>query len=310
MTDSKRSSTRKSTAKKDSGKKQGSKKPQAKKKAKAVSAVATKPRFTAATANKHDLYQRSVQDPDMEIAFVSRVYKRIYGRVPLTLREDFCGTALFCAQWVKSHSERTATGIDLDKPTLDWGVKHNLAPIGEPGDRIELLNQNVLDALPPRFDIALGLNFSYWIFKERSVMLEYFRSVHASLAEEGLFVLDAYGGPYSMESMDPDELEHTPVEGGFTYIWDQHSFNAVDHSIVNHIHFEFRDGTSLRRAFTYEWRFWTLPELRDILIEAGFSKTTVFWEDEDDEGEGTGVYRARKRADNGGAWVSYLLAER
>lgn len=309
MTDLKRSSTRKTAAKKDSGKKQSSNKVPAKKKAKA-SAARAKPKFTAATADKHDLYQRSVQDPEMEIAFISRVYKRIHGRVPLSLREDFCGTALFCAQWVTGHSGRTATGIDLDQPTLDWGVERNLAPLGEPGNRIELLNQNVLDPLPPKFDVAVGLNFSYWIFKERSAMLEYFRSVHASLGQEGLFVLDAYGGPFSMEAMDPDDLEQTAVEGGFTYIWDQHSFNAVDHSIVNHIHFEFRDGTTMRRAFTYEWRFWTLPELRDILIEAGFSKTTVFWEDEDEDGEGTGVYRARKRADNGGAWVSYLLAER
>jgi hypothetical protein len=36
----------------------------------------------------------------------------------------------------------------------------------------------------------------------------------------------------------------------------------------------------------------------------------VYWEDEDEDGEGTGVYRARKRAPNSGAWVAYIVAEK
>ena len=136
------------------------------------------------------------------------------------------------------------------------------------------------------------------------------QGVRASLNAQGLFVLDAYGGPYSMEPMGEDDIERTPVKGGFTYVWDQHEFNAIDHSVVNHIHFEFKDGSKLERAFTYEWRFWTLPELRELLAEAGFSRSHVYWEDEDEDGDGTGVYRARKHADNGGAWVAYIIAEK
>jgi hypothetical protein len=264
-------------------------------------------KYTAATADKHELYQLSVQDPEIEMVFVNRVYRKAFGRLPLSLREDFCGTALFCAAWVKSHDERTAVGIDLDQPTLDWGITHNLAPIGEPGKRVTLLNQNVLDRVRQSFDVALGLNFSYWVFMTRDDMRAYFKSVHDSLGEEGLLFLDAYGGPYSMEAMAPDEIEKSAIKGGFTYLWDQHEFNAIDHSVVNHIHFEFRDGSKLERAFTYEWRFWTLPELRELLEEAGFSKTQVYWEDEDEDGEGTGTYRARKRAPNSGAWVAYIV---
>jgi SAM-dependent methyltransferase len=251
-----------------------------------------------------------VQDPEIEIVFVNRVYKKTFGRSPLTLREDFCGTAFFCAEWVKSNEQRTAVGIDLDQPTLDWGIAHNLAPIGEPGQRVKLLCQNVLDRVPQSFDVALGLNFSYWVFLTRNDMRAYFKSVYDSLGKQGLFFLDAYGGPYSMEAMGPDEIERSPVKGGFTYLWDQHEFNAIDHRVVNHIHFEFRDGSKLERAFTYEWRFWTLPELRELLEEAGFSKTHVYWEDEDEDGEGTGAYRARKRAPNSGAWVAYIVGEK
>jgi hypothetical protein len=269
-----------------------------------------KSEFTAATADKHDLYQRSVQDPEIEIAFIARVYKKTFARAPLSLREDFCGTALFCGEWIKTRPDRTAIGIDLDRPTLDWGIKHNLSQLGEPGQRITLLQQNVLDPVKQQSDIAIGLNFSYWVFKTREQMRAYFQGVHASLTSEGMFVLDAYGGPYSMDPMGDDDMERTRVKGGFTYVWDQHIFNAINHDVVNHIHFEFRDGTKLERAFTYHWRFWTLPELTELLQEAGFSRVQVYWEDEDEDGEGTGVYRARKRADNGGAWVAYIIAEK
>lgn len=267
-------------------------------------------KYTAATADKHELYQLSVQDPEIEIAFVNRVYRKTYGRIPLTLREDFCGTAFFCAEWVKSNPERTAIGIDLDQPTLDWGIAKNLAPLNEPGQRVTLLCQNVLDPVKKSFDIALGLNFSYWVFMTRDDMRAYFKGVHDSLGKQGLFFLDAYGGPYSMEAMSEDEIERSQIKGGFTYLWDQHEFNAIDHHVVNHIHFEFKDGSKLERAFTYEWRFWTLPELRELLAEAGFSKSHVYWEDEDEDGDGTGVYRARKRAANSGAWVAYIVAEK
>jgi SAM-dependent methyltransferase len=269
-----------------------------------------KPGLSAATADKHDLYQRSVQDPEIEIGFISRVYKKTFGHMPMSLREDFCGTALFCAEWVKSHPERVAVGIDLDQPTLDWGIRHNLAAIDEPGRRVTLLRQNVLDPLSQRFDMAVALNFSYWVFTTREQMRRYFAGVLASLSPEGIFVLDAYGGPYSMEAMSEDEVERTRVKGGFTYVWDQHVVNPIDHSIVNHIHFEFKDGTKLERAFTYHWRFWTLPELTELLAEAGFSRSHIYWEDEDEDGEGTGVYRARKKANNAGAWVAYIIAEK
>jgi hypothetical protein len=238
------------------------------------------------------------------------VYRKAYGRLPLTLREDFCGTAFFCAEWVRSQPDRTAIGIDLDQPTLDWGIAHNLAPLEEPGRRVKLLCQNVLDPVRQPSDVALGLNFSYWVFMTRDDMRAYFKGVHDSLSRQGMFFLDAYGGPYSMEAMGEDEIERSAIKGGFTYLWDQHEFNAIDHRVVNHIHFEFKDGSKLERAFTYEWRFWTLPELRELLAEAGFSKSHVYWEDEDEDGEGTGVYRARKRASNSGAWVAYIVAEK
>ena len=44
--------------------------------------------------DKYLLYQNSVQNPAYEVNFMRRVYRKIRGRSPLLLREDFCGTAI------------------------------------------------------------------------------------------------------------------------------------------------------------------------------------------------------------------------
>ncbi|MGI9592128.1 MAG: class I SAM-dependent methyltransferase, partial [Myxococcota bacterium] len=114
-----------------------------------------------------------------------------------------------------------------------------------------------------------------------------------------------YGGAESMITSE----ERRKV-GGFTYVWDQNKFDPIRHRVTNYIHFEFKDGSRLRRAFRYEWRLWTLPEIRELLAEAGFSKSQVFWEGTDEDGEGNGVYRPRESAEDDPAWVSYIAAFR
>jgi hypothetical protein len=79
---------------------------------------------------------------------------------------------------------------------------------------------------------------------------------------------------------------------------------------VNHIHFEFPNGSKMKQAFTYDWRLWTLPEICEVLLEAGFSSADVYWENGDDDGEGTGVFRHRARVPQEAAWVAYIIAGR
>jgi len=103
--------------------------------------------------------------------------------------------------------------------------------------------------------------------------------------DDGMLLLDAYGGSDAFR-----EIEEKREEKGFTYVWDQHFFNPLTGHVINHIHFRFRDGTRLERAFTYEWRLWTLPELTELLREAGFRDVTVYWEGSEKSGEGNGVH--------------------
>lgn len=270
---------------------------------KKTKARAKKPRFTAKNADKHVLYQLSVQAPDTEVEFLDSWFKKIRGKKPLSFREDFCGTAILCAAWVKSHEERTATGLDIHKPTLDWGRKHNIAPIGDAAERITLLQQDVRATVKQKHDIICAFNFSYWIFKTREEMRAYFAKVRSGLAKGGLFFLDAYGGWESHEPMK----EHRKIQAGFTYVWDQNTFDAITHDVTNYIHFEFKDGTKLNKAFRYDWRFWSMPELQELLKEAGFSKVHVYWDTSNDETKD--AYRIRTRAPNQPGWLAYMVAE-
>ena len=104
--------------------------------------------------DKYTLYQRSVQDPDAEVNFFTRVFRNMRGRTPLILREDFCGTALVSCEWVRRGVDRRAFAIDLHEPTLQWGRRNNVAPLGRAASRVELICGNVLDTHPVKADVA------------------------------------------------------------------------------------------------------------------------------------------------------------
>jgi len=55
---------------------------------------------------------------------------------------------------------------------------------------------------------------------------------------------------------------------------------------------------------------YTAPELRDLLLEAGFSKATVYWEGEDEDGEGNGEFTPDEKGEADLAWIAYIVAEK
>ena len=76
------------------------------------------------------------------------------------------------------------------------------------------------------------------------------------------------------------------------------------------IHFEFPDGSRIDRAFSYRWRLWTLPEIQELLQEAGFGQVDVYWEGTDAEtNEGDGVYTPSTTGDADPGWVCYIVAQ-
>jgi SAM-dependent methyltransferase len=260
----------------------------------------------AEKADRHALYQQSVQTPDADVVFFNKVFKNLCGRKPMSLREDFCGTGFLSATWVASHAQRTAFGVDIDASVVEWGREHNLSELKKKqAQRVELQVADVLDGAGERADIVCAMNFSYCVFKERALLRRYFEVVRDKLVDDGLFFSELYGGFEAIV-----EIEEERECDGFTYVWEQRKYNPIDHHTLCHIHYQFEDGSRLRRAFTYDWRLWSIPEVRELLLEAGFSDAKVFWETMDDDGEGTGEFHETREEENQDSWLCYIVGLR
>lgn len=258
----------------------------------------------AETADRHDLYQRSVQNPPADVYFINKIFRRHRKRRPLSFKEDFCGTAFLSATWVESHKQRTAIGVDLDQKTLDWGQTHNIDRLKRhERDRITLVRANVLDMTDPKVDVTCALNFSYCVFKKREDLLKYFRVAYRGLTGDGIFFCELYGGTEAII-----ELEEDRECGDFKYVWEQEKYNAITSETLCHIHFVLEDRSRMERAFTYDWRLWTIPEVKELLLEAGFQSVEVWWDPVDGDPKGDEWYRKTEDEENQEGWLVYFAA--
>lgn len=254
--------------------------------------------------DRHALYEASVQCPEADVAFFDRIYREWNGTLPRILREDFCGTAAIAAAWVRKRPANEAIGVDLDGPTLAWGQRVHIEPLGEAARRLRIHQADVRAVKRPLADVTAALNFSYMVFHERATLREYFAKSRAALAPRGILMLDIFGG-WEAQSLTTE----TRRKSGFTYVWQQARFDPISGLTRFHIHFRFRDGSEMKRAFTYDWRLWTIPEVRELLAEAGFKKTVVYWEGTDRKTRrGNGIFRRTSRVQSCPGWVAYVVA--
>jgi hypothetical protein len=158
-------------------------------------------------------------------------------------------------------------------------------------------------------DFASALNFSYWLFKRRSELKAYFKTVFESLSAEGLFLLDSMGGNQLQDiSEDKRRVAKTSQTPAFFYFWQQKSFDPISHHAEFAIHFQKSDSKrKFKNIFTYDWRMWTLPEIRELLIEVGFDEVKIFWEGTTKNGEGNGVFKEKARGEICEVWVAYVV---
>jgi SAM-dependent methyltransferase len=254
----------------------------------------------------HDLYEEAVQAVDAEVEFLGDTFRALRGREAVSFREDFCGTASAACEWVRSGRNRYAIGVDNDAPTLEWGRAHRVARLPEADRaRVRLLEDDVRTVRTEPVDLIGAFNFSYFMFETRDELRAYFASCRNALADDGILFLDSFGGPEAIEvQKEKTKFDH------FTYVWDQADFNPVTNHMRCHIHFKFPDGSKIKNAFTYEWRMWTLPEIRELLLEAGFSAARIYWEGEDEDGEGNGEFYETDKGAPDLAWVCYIIAEK
>lgn len=274
--------------------------------------------------SKFLLYQQSVQSPKGDISYMQKFFLMyVGGRLPLHLQEDFCGTALLSAEWIRSNPSRTAVGLDLDLEALNWCMENNITSVGADAyTQISLFHGNVLQPLdakqvkdepheliskitlqegkdgcgthalestvqldsptnhkymknfplPPR-DIVCAFNYSCCCLHKREDLVLYFKHVLDALSKKGaIFVMDLYGGTSSER-----RLRLQRRFANFTYVWEQAEFDIIERKTRISLHFHLqKQQKKIRHAFSYSWRLWSLPEIKDCLEEAGF-RSVHFW---------------------------------
>ena len=269
--------------------------------------------FPEELKDRHVLYAAAVQEPVADIRFMERIFRRRCKRLPVRIREDFCGTAYLSSAWAAKRARNEVWGVDLDQPTLAWGREQYLSRLGKAASRVHLICDDVLTAETPTVDVAILLNFSYFVFKERQTMLTYFSRLYESLAKDGVVIMDICGGStcpdycretrWIREGKTPDGKAIPP----FKVTWEHEFFNSVNNGLLCHLHFKLPDGTEMFRAFTYDWRLWSAVELREILEDVGFKKTEVYAHGWNADGTSDDVYRLRTRIINEDGWLGYVV---
>lgn len=246
--------------------------------------------------DKHDLYELCVQSPRHLTLFL----RELHGSQPLALREDFCGTALLSRRWIaeglKRGDDSRAVATDLDAGALAR-ARADARQARIPDDRLHLLHADATAPSPPPgtapdlwdapADVIFVGNFSIGYIFDRPTLLAYLRRSHARLARGnggwggGIFVCDTYGGANAYKTGHASQRTHIGRRGEVvTYTWEHVFADPTTATVENAIHFRVREKdevtADLPSAFTYRWRLWTIPELRDAMHEAGFTSTDVY----------------------------------
>ena len=255
--------------------------------------------------HKLSLYRAAVQHPQAEVNFLARAYLHYHGELPTKLREDFAGTCAVAGAWVMMDEDCRALAVESHGPTVRWAQRAQETELGDAAQDLHIVEADVFELASPKVDVVCALNFSAFIFHDRASLLRYFKHARRCLDKRGLLVIDAYGGPGAMmPGTQRRSIEGSPVE----YLWEQASYNAIDARVDCRIHFAFDDGQVMRNAFRYDWRLWTLPEIVELMREAGFAHAEV-WCDQYDAKEGTsdGVYRPLEKMNEREDWVAYII---
>jgi len=241
---------------------------------------------------KYDLYELCAQAPDRDV----RMLQAIHGRNPKILGEDFSGGGAIAKRWAVLVPGGKAVAVDMDPEPLE-------RLRGAPG--VKVICADVRTAVDP-VDLIADLNFSLGEIHTRADLVAYFRHARSRLRTHGVFIADMYGGSDSYFTGVITERKKGPDGEKIEYDWEQRHADPLTGRVVNAMHFRVSPASGsggkaegggrggekvgstaggkakrpkpieMRDAFVYKWRLWTIPELREALIEAGFASTQVY----------------------------------
>ncbi len=231
--------------------------------------------------DRFELYEQAAQTPELQAKFLRALIEDESPR-ELTLGEDFCGAGAVSRAWLALDPQHRAVCVDHDDEPLQ-----RLAKLAGPEPRLTAHRADVQDVCDPA-DLIAVLNFSICELQSRETLLAYLRHARARLTatpdSAGILALDIYGGVDAF-ALGESEIE---LRNGVRYVWEQREADPMTAQVVNAMHFHPEHGPALMDAFVYHWRLWSVPELRDAMTEAGFTRIEIhdrFGDAVDDDGK-------------------------
>lgn len=221
-----------------------------------------------------DLYELCVQSPKQVVDLL----RAIHGNEPKLLGEDFAGSGAVSRAWVGQSDAHRASCVDRDAEALSRC---------DGAARIQTRVGDVMEEHALADAIWVG-NFSIGYLHDRPSLLAYLEHVRSRLRSGGVFVCDTYGGETAYTIGEVHRFHPLPAlrspdnKGGWRvrYTWEQREADPLTGMVTNALHFRIeRAGfidAELIDAFIYRWRLWSIPELRDAMVEAGFASTNVY----------------------------------
>lgn len=174
-------------------------------------------------------------------------------------------------------------------------------------ERVKLICKDVLQLDESgkdtgKSDIICAYNFSVCYLFSRQDLVKYFKICRGTLKQEGLFFCDIFGGEIACKP----NIRRRDLSNGVKYEFEQIDFCPI----TNHSHFQmsfkFPDGSKIKEAFTYDWRIWSISEIRDCMMDAGFSRTVVWFLDES-EGAEEATFEPMVETYQRESWHSFIV---
>lgn len=253
--------------------------------------------------DRYDLYELAVTDPPR----LARFLDAVHGRAPRILREDFSGSAALARHWAGLSPTHSAIAVDQDPEPLARAART---------PRLTARRADVLRARD-RADIIACTNFPLGYWHTRRDLVAYLKHARACLRPRGLFIADLYGGADAFEPGRTTTRLRGPGGERIEYTFEQRSADPITGRVVDALHFRVRErgrarARVLRDAFLYDWRLWSIPELADAYVEAGFRAIEVYntLGDAIDQDGRLHVRPFRPGEDLGPSWVVYVVGRK
>lgn len=226
---------------------------------------APKPRPPVLT--NFELYELAVTNPGPMCRFLAAAWRDQQlrtRRASPTLREDFSGSGALARAWAAQIG--LAIAVDKDAKAIKACGRH---------EQFAAIQADVMECTA-KADVIAATNFAAGYWHERLDLLAYLRHARMHLNSRGIFCCDLYGGSDAFHPCVTKVPLRGPGGEKIEYHWEQVAAYPQISRVENAIHFKVGKRPLIRNAFTYDWRLWSIAEMRDCMLEAGFSQVRIF----------------------------------